>query len=114
MAVWQGVAIDSLKFHQSPPCPTLLSLAGGPPMKQPYSHFRGGPPTGVVHPQGGQPSSTPLDTPRHTPMLWYAIFISLIVEITCRLAARQSSSIGYMFYFLGKLGFQLVVEDCAT
>jgi hypothetical protein len=31
MDVWQGVAIDSLKFHLGPPCLTLLCLAGGPP-----------------------------------------------------------------------------------
>jgi hypothetical protein len=39
MGVWQGVAMDSLKFHPGPPCPTLLL-----------------------------PSFTPLDTPRRTPM----------------------------------------------
>jgi hypothetical protein len=32
IGVWQGVAIDSLKFHLGPPCPTLLRLAGGPPL----------------------------------------------------------------------------------
>jgi hypothetical protein len=26
--VWQGVAMDSLKYHQGPPCPTLLRPAG--------------------------------------------------------------------------------------
>jgi hypothetical protein len=41
MGVWQGVAMDSLKYHQGPPCPTLLRPAGGPPLKQPYGHFRG-------------------------------------------------------------------------
>jgi hypothetical protein len=24
VGVWQGVAMDSLKFHPGPPCPTLL------------------------------------------------------------------------------------------
>jgi hypothetical protein len=33
MGVWQGVAMDSLKFRPGPPCPTLLSLAGGRPLK---------------------------------------------------------------------------------
>jgi len=46
MGVWQGVAMDSLKFHPSPPCPTLLCPAGEPPLRRPYSHFRGGLPAG--------------------------------------------------------------------
>jgi hypothetical protein len=46
ICVWQGVAMDSLKFHLGPPCPTLLWPAGGPPLKQPYGHFRGSPPAG--------------------------------------------------------------------
>jgi hypothetical protein len=46
MAVWQGVAMDYLKFHLGPPCPTLLRPADGPPLKRPYSRFRGGPPPG--------------------------------------------------------------------
>jgi hypothetical protein len=29
-----------------PPCSTFLRPAGGPPLKRPYSPFRGGPPTG--------------------------------------------------------------------
>jgi hypothetical protein len=44
--VWQWVAMDSLEFHPGPPCPTLLRPAGGPPMKRPYVHFWGGPPSG--------------------------------------------------------------------
>jgi hypothetical protein len=44
VGVWQGVAMDSLKFHPGPPCPTLLRPAGGPPPKRPYSRFGGGPP----------------------------------------------------------------------
>jgi hypothetical protein len=32
MGVWQGVAIESLKFHPGPPCLTLLGPAGGPPL----------------------------------------------------------------------------------
>jgi hypothetical protein len=54
MGVWKEVAMDSLKFHPGPPCPTLLGPVGRPPLKQPYSRFRGG----------------PLDTPRCTPMMW--------------------------------------------
>jgi hypothetical protein len=62
IGVWQGVARDSLKFH---PCPTLLRLMVGPPLKQPYGRFR----VRVALLQGGQPSSTSLDTPCHTAML---------------------------------------------
>jgi hypothetical protein len=58
MSVWQGVAKDSLKFHPSPPCPTLLHPAGGPPLKLgPCGLFR------VGHLRA---FSTPLDTPRRT------------------------------------------------
>jgi hypothetical protein len=35
MGLWQGVTMDSLKFHPGPPCPTLLRPAGGPPLKRP-------------------------------------------------------------------------------
>jgi hypothetical protein len=60
MSVWQGVAVDSLKFHLGSPCLTAVS--------------------GVAHSQGWptrracglQLSSPPLDTPRGTP-----IFVSL-------------------------------------
>jgi hypothetical protein len=46
MSVRQGGAMDSLKFHLGAPCPTHLRLAGGPPLKRPYSHFRDGPSAG--------------------------------------------------------------------
>jgi hypothetical protein len=46
MGVWQGVGMDSLKFHSDLPCPTLLRPAGRQPLKRLYSHFRGGLPTG--------------------------------------------------------------------
>jgi hypothetical protein len=29
MGVWQGVAMDSLKYHSGPPCPTHLRPVGG-------------------------------------------------------------------------------------
>jgi hypothetical protein len=35
MGVWERVAMDSLKYHYGPPCPTLLRPAGGNPM--PYA-----------------------------------------------------------------------------
>jgi hypothetical protein len=41
MGVWPGVAMDSLKFHLGPPCPTLLRPAGRPPLKRPYGCFKG-------------------------------------------------------------------------
>jgi hypothetical protein len=48
IGLWQGVAMDSLKFHLGLPYPTLLRLTGGLPRKWPYGRFRGGPPTGQV------------------------------------------------------------------
>jgi hypothetical protein len=41
IGLWQGVAMDSLKFHLGLLCPTLLHPAGGPPLKRPYSRFGG-------------------------------------------------------------------------
>jgi hypothetical protein len=35
VGVWQGVAMDSLKFHPGLPCPTPPCPAGGPPLKRP-------------------------------------------------------------------------------
>jgi hypothetical protein len=49
MGVWQGVAMDSLKFRSGPPCPILLRPTGGPPLKWPYGRFKGGPSQGVRH-----------------------------------------------------------------
>jgi hypothetical protein len=46
MGVWQGVAMESLKFHLGLPCSTLLRPVGGPSLKRPYSRFRGGLPAG--------------------------------------------------------------------
>jgi hypothetical protein len=43
MGVWQGVAMVSLKFHPGPPCSAFPRPTGGPPLKRPYSCFRGGP-----------------------------------------------------------------------
>jgi hypothetical protein len=44
IGVWQGVAMDSLKLHPGPPCPTLLRPAVAPPPKRPYDRFGAGPP----------------------------------------------------------------------
>jgi hypothetical protein len=45
---WQGEAMDSLKYRSGPTCPILLYPAGRPPLKWPYSCFRGGPLSGWV------------------------------------------------------------------
>jgi hypothetical protein len=50
MGVWQGVAMDSLKFHPRPPYATLLRPAGGPSLKRPYDRKAI---SGVARPQGG-------------------------------------------------------------
>jgi hypothetical protein len=50
MGVWQGVAIDSLKFHPGLPCLTFL-LPMGLMALQPYSRFRSDPLIGVASPQ---------------------------------------------------------------
>jgi hypothetical protein len=43
IGVWHRAAMDSLKFHPDPPCPTLLRSVGWSPLNQPYGRFRGGP-----------------------------------------------------------------------
>jgi hypothetical protein len=48
MGAWQGVAMDSLKFHPGPPCQTILHHADGPPLKWPQGRFRGSLPAGGV------------------------------------------------------------------
>jgi hypothetical protein len=59
MGVWQGLTMDSLKFHPCPPCPNLLCPAGRPPLKRCYGHFRDGPPASII----------PLDTRCCMPMV---------------------------------------------
>jgi hypothetical protein len=46
LCIWQGVAIESPKFHPVPPCPTLQCPAGGLPLKRPLAV------SGVAHLQG--------------------------------------------------------------
>jgi len=41
IGVWEGVAMDSLKYRQGPPCPTPLRSAGGPPLTWLFSHLQG-------------------------------------------------------------------------
>jgi hypothetical protein len=48
VGVWQGVAMDSLKFYPGPPCLTLLCPAGGSTLKRALKRFMGGPPVGWV------------------------------------------------------------------
>jgi hypothetical protein len=67
MGVWQGVAIDSLKYHQSPPCPIFLCPAGRPSLERTYSCSTGGSPAGRA---ASWQSSTLLETPRRTLMSW--------------------------------------------
>jgi hypothetical protein len=74
MVIWQGVAMDSLKFHPDAPCPTLLSPVGQSPLKRLYSHFRSGPPTG----RASYGRLLPLWTP-HAVHLWSGcIFFTFI------------------------------------
>jgi hypothetical protein len=47
IGVWQGVAMDALKFYSDPPCPTVLRPTGRLPLKWPYSRFCCGPPAGL-------------------------------------------------------------------
>jgi hypothetical protein len=73
MGVWQGVAMHSLEYRWSLPCPTLLSPAVGPLLKWPFQGW-------TAQRMGGLwPLSTPLDTPRCTPL--YAF----VRNFSCRL-----------------------------
>jgi hypothetical protein len=62
--VCQGVAMASIKYHSGPPCPTLLCLAGGLPLKRPYGLFR------VALPQGGRPATVFYPFGHPTPYLY--------------------------------------------
>jgi hypothetical protein len=50
MGIYQWVAMDSIKFNQGSPCPTLLCPTDRLPQKHPYCHFRGGPPAAFFYP----------------------------------------------------------------
>jgi hypothetical protein len=71
--VWQGLAMDSLKFHPGPLYLTFLSPAGGPPLKRPYSRFRGGSPAR----QAACGHLLPLWTP-HAVRLWCQAFPRMV------------------------------------
>jgi hypothetical protein len=51
MGLWQGVAMDSLKFHPGLPCPTLLRPRAGHPWNSLTAVY------GVARPQGGLPAA---------------------------------------------------------
>jgi hypothetical protein len=82
IGVWQGVAMDSLKYHLGPPCLSFLRPAGGPPLKRTYSHFRGSPPAGRA--VCGHP--LPLWTP-HAIRPWFAppfsVLLSSFISLKC-------------------------------
>jgi hypothetical protein len=87
IGVWQGVAMDSLKFHPSLPCPTLYALRAGHPKNGLTDVFRGGSPAG----QAVCGRLLPLKTPaRRTPMrLLVCKMNRLIAESTQRQEASQ-------------------------
>jgi hypothetical protein len=60
MGIWQGVAMDFLKFHLGPPYPNLLRPAGRLPLKCFYGCFSGGPSTGQAACDCLLPPWTPL------------------------------------------------------
>jgi hypothetical protein len=65
IGIWQGVAMNSPKFHSGPPCPTLLCPAGGPGGQAARGSFQEWP---ARRAGGMRPSHTLLYTPRNTPM----------------------------------------------
>jgi hypothetical protein len=77
IGIWQGVAMDYLTFHPGPSCLSLLHLTSGPPLKRPYSlfrgRFRGSLPAGRVACGHLLPLWTP---PRHMPMMKSAVSTS--------------------------------------
>jgi hypothetical protein len=64
IGIWQGVVMDSLKFHLSPSCPTPLCPAGSHPCNN-LTAVLG---VAACRACGLWPSSTTLDTPHHTPL----------------------------------------------
>jgi hypothetical protein len=58
MGVWQGVGMDSIKFHPGLLCPNLLLPAGRPAGKPPLKRLYGLMAfSGVALPQGRQPAT---------------------------------------------------------
>jgi hypothetical protein len=78
MGVWQGVAMNSLKFHLGMLWSTLVCPAGGLPL---MAHL---------------PSSTPLDTPRCMPKipLCDKLFHPILV-VPCRWSLNSDAEIDY-------------------
>jgi hypothetical protein len=67
IGVWQGLAMDSLKFHVGPPWPTFLRPADELPLKRPHGCYRGGPRAGRAACGRLLPLWTP-QPPGRTPM----------------------------------------------
>jgi hypothetical protein len=102
MGVWQGVAMDSLKYLSVPPCPTLLqSTPCGRAIHEtalwPYGHYRALWPfhglMAVCKVGGLRPSSTLLDTPRLTPMSQDALWV--VISPPSQEAGRERLPTGY-------------------
>jgi hypothetical protein len=84
-----------VNLSDSLPCLTLLCSAGGPPLKQPYGHFRGGL-------QGGWPVAV-FCLFRHPMLYAYASFCQFDnMPILIREMVRNNQKIGFFccFYFL--------------
>jgi hypothetical protein len=62
-----GHGLDSPKYRWGLQCPTLLCSASRPPLKRPYSHFRGEP---------------ALDTPCRTPLHSYTTWNSQVINFS--------------------------------
>jgi hypothetical protein len=62
MGAWQGVAMDSLKFHPGLLCLNLLCPVGGLPLKRPFQEWP------ALRMSSLRLYSSPLDTLRRTPM----------------------------------------------
>jgi hypothetical protein len=81
IGVWQGVAMDSLKWNSGPLCLTLLCPGGRPPFKCPYRRFKVGLPLGWAICGHLLPSWTP-----HAVRLWTLIWspLPLSLKPSCR------------------------------
>lgn len=95
MGIWKGMAMGSLKFHLSPPCSTLLFTAGGPPLKRPYSRFRGDPPARQVACSYPLPLWTPC-----TFMIFFVVLQTLLLTIRLQPNINQDQILSRAFLIL--------------
>jgi hypothetical protein len=79
MGVWQGVTMDSLKFHPGPPCPTLSTPGRWAT-----------PEMALCRAAGLRPSSILLDTPRRTPIEGTTILRILVAHEGEKTNRRQT------------------------